>query len=147
MGSVGIVDLTRSGSAPTYTDVGPMAYHPLNLALRFLLELAALAAMASHGWQLTDNRPLRILAAVAVPLVAASLWGVFAVPEDPSRSGAAPIPVPGVIRLPLELAFFGFAGWSLYASGAQTLGLILGAAVLVHYALSYDRIKWLLGHK
>lgn len=68
-------------------------------------------------------------------------------PEDPSRSGAAPIPVPGVIRLPLELAFFGFAGWSLYASGAQTLGLILGAAVLVHYALSYDRIKWLLGHK
>ena len=122
-----------------------MAYHPLNLALRFLLELAALAAMASYGWQLTDDRPLRMLAAVALPLIAATLWGVFAVPADPSRSGEAPVPVPGSVRLVLELTFFGFATWSLYASRAHTLSLLLGAVVLMHYASSYDRIRWLLG--
>ena len=122
-----------------------MAYHPLNLLLRFLLELAALAAMTSYGWQLTDNRPLRILAALALPLIAATLWGVFAVPADPSRSGEAPVPVPGSVRLVLELGFFGFATWSLYASRSQTLGLVLATVVVLHYAASYERIRWLLG--
>ena len=122
-----------------------MAYHPLNLALRLLLELAALAAIASYGWQLTDNRSLNMIAAVALPLIAATLWGVFAVPADPSRSGEAPVAVPGSVRLVLEFAIFGFATWSLYASGAQTLSLVLGAVVLVHYVSSYDRIRWLLG--
>ena len=122
-----------------------MAYHPLNLALRFLLELAALAAMASYGWQLTDSRPLRLLAAVVIPIIAASLWGIFAVPGDPSRSGQAPVPVKGSVRLGLELVFFGFGVWSLYASGAHMLSLVLGAVVLLHYVASYDRIRWLLG--
>jgi hypothetical protein len=122
-----------------------VAYHPLNLALRLLLELAALAAIASYGWQLTDNRPLNMVAAVALPLIAATLWGVFAVPADPSRSGEAPVAVPGSVRLVLEFAIFGFATWSLYASGAQTLSLVLGAVVVVHYVSSYDRIRWLLG--
>jgi len=121
-----------------------MAYHPLNMALRFLLELAALAAMASYGWQLTDNRPLRMLAAVALPIIAASLWGIFAVPADPSRSGKAPVPVKGSVRLGLELLFFGFGVWSLYASGAHMLSLVLGAVVLLHCVASYDRIRWLL---
>ena len=33
--------------------------------------------------------------------------GVFAVPDDPSRSGSAPIAVPGLARLTLEAAVFG----------------------------------------
>ena len=126
------------------SEVVVVAYHPLNLALRLLLELAALAAIASYGWQLTDNRPLGIIAAVALPLIAATLWGVFAVPADLSRSGKAPVAVPGWVRLVLELAIFGFATWSLYES-TQTLSLVLGAIVLVHYLSSYDRIRWLLG--
>jgi hypothetical protein len=44
----------------------------------------------------------------------------------------------------LELVFFGFAVWSLYATGAGTLSPVLGVSVLVHYALSYERIRWLL---
>ena len=122
-----------------------MAYHPLNLALRFLLELAALAAMASYGWQLTDNGPLRLLAALSIPLIAAAAWGVFAVPGDRSRSGNAPVPIAGFVRLFLELAFFGFAAWSLYASGALAMGSVFAALVILHYAVSYERIRWLLG--
>ncbi len=122
-----------------------MADHTLNLAFRFLLELAALAAIAWYGWQLTDSRPLRVLGALALPLVAATLWGVFSVPGDPSRSGMAPVPVSGPVRSVLELAIFGFATWSLYASRATTLSLALGTAVLVHYAASYTRVRWLLG--
>jgi hypothetical protein len=84
------------------------------------------------------------LLAIGGPILAAVLWATFAVPDDPSRSGKAPVPVPGILRLALELAIFAFAAWALYDAGNSLLALILGAVVVVHYALSYDRIGWLL---
>ena len=120
-----------------------MGSHPINLAIRFLLELAALLAMGVWGWQQQEGW-LRLVLAVGVPLIAALLWGLFAVPHDPSRSGKAPIAVPGTVRLALELAIFAFATWALYAAGAVALSWLLGLAVVIHYALSYDRIRWLI---
>jgi hypothetical protein len=63
---------------------------------------------------------------------------------NPSRSGRAPIPVQGSIRLILELSFFGAAAWTLYGSGLTTRSLAMLAAVVLHYATSYGRINWLL---
>lgn len=55
--------------------------------------------------------------------------------------------VPGIIRLALEVGFFAFAAWALYDTGLTTLSLILAVAVVAHYAVSYDRIAWLLRQK
>jgi hypothetical protein len=44
----------------------------------------------------------------------------------------------------LELALFGFATWGLYTSGATQAALIFGGVVVAHYAISYDRVAWLL---
>ena len=123
-----------------------LAYHPLNLALRLLLEIAALAAVGFYGWKLADGS-LRFLTAIGLPLVLAVLWGTFAVPDDPSRSGSAPVPVPGFLRLALEVAIFGFATWALYWTRAVSWSLVLGGLVVLHYVLSYDRIAWLLGSR
>jgi hypothetical protein len=117
--------------------------HPVNLALRFLLELGALAATGYWGWR-AGGGAWRFLLALGVPLLLAVAWGAFAVPGDPSRSGNAPVPVPGIARLIMELAIFGFAAWALYAAGQPVLGLILAISVVAHYALSYDRVAWLL---
>ena len=59
-------------------------------------------------------------------------------------SGKAPVPVPGIVRLLLELAFFALATWALVAAGLQMIGALFGAAVVIHYLLSYDRIAWLI---
>lgn len=120
-----------------------MGSHPLNLTLRFLLELAALACMSVWGWRHSDNW-WRYLLAIGIPILAAAVWGVFAVPDDPSRSGKAPVPVPGIIRLIIELVIFGFAVWALYDTGYSKLSLIMGIIVVVHYIVSFDRIHWLL---
>ena len=120
-----------------------MGSHPLNLAVRFVLEIAALVAIGYWGWTQHDGF-VRYLLAIGGPLLAAVLWATFAVPDAPSRSGKAPVPVPGIIRLALELALFAFAAWALYDAGNSLLALILAAVVVVHYALSYDRIAWLL---
>jgi hypothetical protein len=120
-----------------------MGSHPVNLAVRFLLEIAALVAIGYWGWSQHDGL-LRFVLAIGGPLIAAILWGTFAVPGDPSRSGKAPVPVPGLARLVLELAIFAFAAWALYDAGQPVLALILSVIVVIHYALSYDRVAWLL---
>lgn len=44
---------------------------------------------------------MRFFLALGIPGVAAVLWATFRVPNDPGR---APVPVPGIVCLALELA-------------------------------------------
>jgi hypothetical protein len=120
-----------------------MGSHPINLLLRFLLELCVLAVAGYWGWSVSSGFT-RFLLVWGVPLLLAILWGTFSVPDDPSRSGRAPIPVPGVLRLLLELINFGFGVWALYSLGHGVAGLVLAVLVVVHNILSYDRITWLV---
>lgn len=120
-----------------------MGSHPVNLTIRFLLELAALTAMGIWGWKQSDG-VLRFILAFGIPIIATAIWGAFAVPDDPSRSGAALIVTPGIVRLLIELTFFAFTTWSLYSLGYTSLNWILGIIVIVHYIVSYNRIIWLL---
>ncbi len=121
-----------------------MGSNPINLAVRFILEMAGLLALGWAGWNLNAGL-LRFVFAIGFPILAAVLWGTFAVPDDPSRSGKAPIQVPGVVRLLLELAFFAAATWALFSTNLPGLAWIFGIVVVIHYAISYDRILWLLG--
>ena len=120
-----------------------MGTNLINLGIRFLLELAALFSMGYWGWR-QGIGAFRVLLAVGIPILAAVVWGIFNVPKDPSRSGRAPVPVPGIVRLILELVFFGAAIWMLYAVGAIVPSLLMGLATISHYAISYDRLRWLL---
>lgn len=120
-----------------------MSTNPINLGVRFVLEMASLFILGSWGWQQAEGF-LRYVLAIGIPMFAASLWGVFAVPHDPSRSGRAPVPTPGFLRLLLEIAFFGSAIWALSTLVSNLSPLILGGIILLHYGLSYDRILWLL---
>ena len=91
-----------------------MGSHPANLAFRFVLEITALVGIGILGWSSVEGW-VRGLLAVALPLIAAAVWGTFAVPEDPSRSGSAPVPIRGWVRLILESVIFslGVAGYAL----------------------------------
>ncbi len=120
-----------------------MGSHPINLIIRFLLEISALLSVGLWGWKQSEGWH-RFLLAIGTPIMLAVVWGVFAVPNDPSRSGTAPIPTPGIIRLAIELAFFAFATWSLNDMGFHKASLALGIIVVLHYMVSYDRIIWLL---
>jgi hypothetical protein len=117
--------------------------HPINLALRFLLELIAIITYGYWGYSLLEAGT-RILLAILFPILFAVLWGVFAVRDDPSRSGKTVVQTPGIIRLLLELGLFGVAAWMLLDLDHTLIALIFGVAVVVHYFLSFDRIAWLL---
>jgi hypothetical protein len=101
--------------------------------------------MGIWGWNQSDGW-IRYLVAPGLPVFTGAIWGIFAVPGDPSRSGKAPIPVPGIIRLILELTIFAIASWALLDMNHELMAALLGLLVLIHYLISYDRVLWLLKH-
>jgi len=119
-----------------------MSSHPLNLGLRFLLEIGALFSLGVWGWQKGEGW-VRFALGFGIPIAAATLWAIFRVPNDP---GPAPVAVPGVLRLLFELAYFAFAVWALYDLGDIIIAWILGITVTLHYISSYDRILWIIKH-
>ncbi len=118
-----------------------MSITTFGLGLHFLLELCALAAMIFAGFRLGDALPMRLLLGVGLPLAAAVLWGVLRVPNDP---GAAIIAVPGWLRLLIEWAVLGTAIAMLFAAGQPMWAALFLVAVVVDYAIMYERVLRLL---
>ena len=116
------------------------------MAVRFILELTVLVSTGSWGWNQSEGW-LRFVLAIGIPMVLAIIWGTFAVPNDPSRSAKALVVVTGDVRLLIELGIFAFASWSLCSIGFIKLSLLLSLIVFAHYAVSYDRLKWLISQK
>lgn len=110
---------------------GPV-YHRLNLVLRFVLELGALAALFYAGLRVGGRVAGAALGVLAV-VVAAAVWGLFASPR-------ARISLPLAGRLAVELAFFGSAAVGLVLAGHPTLGVFLLALAVVNRALIQRRV-------
>jgi hypothetical protein len=123
-----------------------MSFVFINLAVRFVLEMIAFAAFGMWGWDNTEGWT-RYVAAIALPVLASTIWGVFNVPGDPSRSGNAPVVVPGVVRLIIEACFFTAGAWALMSLGYTTHGRTFIVVVILHYLGSFNRITWLLSRK
>lgn len=120
-----------------------MSTNPLNLAVRFLLELVMLAAIACWGYHRFAGWA-GVAAAIAFPIAAAMLWGVFRIPNDPRP---APVAIPGPLRLLLEWALFGWAAWALHDLGYDTLAWVLAGMLLAHYLVSFDRTSAMLRNR
>ena len=114
--------------------------------VRFFLEVAAYASMATWGWQMTESG-LRFIIGPGIAVFAAVLWGTFGVSGDPTRNRKPPVEVPGSVRLALEALFFLFAAWALIVTDRTTFAVILVVVAIGHYAASYDRVRWMLGRK
>jgi Protein of unknown function (DUF2568) len=93
-----------------------------NLGLRFLLELCLLAALAYVGLQAS------IVLAVALPVVAAVIWGLLVAPR-------ARFPLPLSWWVSVQVVLFGAAVAGLIAAGSSLLGVVFGVAVAVNLAL------------
>jgi hypothetical protein len=99
------------------------ALKALNLGVKFLLELAAIAAFAY--WGATTGAGLGAVAlAIAAPAVAIVLWGVFAAPRSERR-------LPTRRRIPFELAVFALAVLALLAAGSPAAAVVLALTVVV----------------
>lgn len=99
-----------------------------NLALRFLLELAALGALGYWGYQTGSGTFSRIALAIGAPLLAAVVWGLFVAPKATFATG-------GALRLGLQLLVFGAAALALANAGQETLAIAFGGVAAANAAL------------
>jgi uncharacterized protein DUF2568 len=100
-----------------------------NLALRFILELSALAATAYWGYD-TESGVTRWVLAVVAPALVIVVWALFIAPKRKAEL-ARPI------RLVLELMVFGAAALALAATGQRTLAVVSAVVAAVSGTLNY----------
>lgn len=102
----------------------------INLALRFLLEVAALIAVGYWGFQTGKGPFFKFLLGLGAPIMIAVVWGMYGSP-------AAPYPVQGILRLLLEFLIFGLAALTLYFAGHPTLAVLFGVLVIINRILMH----------
>ena len=95
----------------------------VTLTVRFLCELALLAALAFWGFAAGDGLGAWLLG-LGAPVAAAVVWGAFVAPR-------ARWPVPGPVRVAIELALFAVAAAARAAAGQPVAAVVLGVAGLV----------------
>jgi hypothetical protein len=100
-----------------------------NPALRFLLELSAIAAVLYWGFETGSGICGWFLAVGAAALVIV-VWALFISPK-------AGIELERPLRLVLEYAVFGAAAVALAAAGQVVLAIVLAVVALVSGTLNY----------
>jgi hypothetical protein len=105
-----------------------------NLALKFLLELAAIAALAYWGASAADGVPAVVLAILA-PALFIVLWARFAAPRSAHRLPLRP-------RMIFELGLFTLAAFALVAAGAPVLAAVFAVVVVVNALLLTVFDQW-----
>ncbi|EIJ78183.1 hypothetical protein PB1_11504 [Bacillus methanolicus PB1] len=102
----------------------------LNLALRFVLELCALAALAYWGYQAGKSPILKIGLGAGTPLLAALIWSTFGAPGS-SMELSEPL------RFLLEFVIYGTAAAALFASGHTNLARTFILLVIINSLLMF----------
>jgi len=103
----------------------PPALFAPNLALAFLLEIVALLILSDWGWHRGERTGTRLLQAIAVPLIAAIVWGLFATPRARFK-----IPLAG--QLAVKGLVFGAAAWALLDLGWPIPAALFALIVIVN---------------
>jgi len=100
-----------------------------NLALRFLLELSALAATAYWGFATASGLTQWVLG-LGAPALVAVIWGLFISPK-------AKVELPRPAQFAIELLVFAAAALALIVADQPVLGIVLGGLELVSGTLNY----------
>jgi len=102
----------------------------LLLTVRFLLELAALAALAWWGVRTGETALTKVLLGAGAPLAMAVVWGAFIAPK-------ASFAVPGPVHVALQLAVLAAATAALVAIQKHTAAEVFAVTAVVNGVALY----------
>lgn len=103
--------------------------HAVNESLALIVELAMLAALAWWGATVHGAVVVRVLLAVAAPLAAGVVWGLFAAPRARIR-----MPVLGVLAV--KAVVFAVTALAAYAAGLHVLAVVVGVIAFLSACLA-----------
>jgi Protein of unknown function (DUF2568) len=99
-----------------------------NLAVRFLLELGAVAGLAYWGTRAGSTTLTRVVLALGAPLCLAMLWGAFCAP----RPWAS---LPGRLREAGGLALLCLSALALGVAGQPAIAIAFAAVAIINALL------------
>ncbi|WP_338448428.1 YrdB family protein [Niallia oryzisoli] len=97
----------------------------INLVIRFLIELCALASLGYWGFITGKGIVAKFFLGIGAPVILAVIWGAFGSPK-----AAVKLSLP--FHLLLELIIFGIPALALYAAGKPQLAWIYGFCVVLN---------------
>jgi hypothetical protein len=100
----------------------------INLALAFFVELAMLAAFVYWGFQTGENTAMKILLGIGIPLLVATVWGIFMAPKSSRR-------LQGTSFLTVKVVLFGLAVLALIAAQQPVWGIVLAVLFIINTIL------------
>ena len=106
------------------------AVQSLNLALRFMVELAGICALAYWGWSTGAALPIRIALAVGAPLALIVVWALVVAP-------GADNPLPRDVRMLLGTGLLLVAAGALATAGRPALAGIFAVVVVANQVLLF----------
>jgi hypothetical protein len=105
-----------------------------NLALKFGVELAAIASLGYWGASLGGSL-LSAVMMVLAPVAMIALWGLFAAPKANRRLSAS-------ARIPLELAMLLGGALAFLAAGEDAVAAVVATAVVLNALLLTALGQW-----
>ena len=100
------------------------------LTVRFLLELAALGALAWWGVRTGQTAGMKVLLGAGAPLAMAVVWGTFIAPK-------ASVAVPGPVHVALQLAVLAAAVAALVSIQKVTAAEVFAVTAVVNGVALY----------
>jgi len=99
-----------------------------NSALRFFLELAALASLCYWGFNTGNSTAVHILLGIGAPLLFAIVWGIFVSPK-------ARIEIPSIPKFVLGIVLLALSAVALSNAGYPGLAIAFEVLIAVHAVL------------
>ncbi len=110
------------------------AVRVVNLALKFGVELAAIASLGYWGASLDGSLPSVVMMLLA-PAAMIALWGRFAAPKASRRLSLS-------TRIPFELTILLLAAFALLAAGVAAVAAVIASAVVLNALLLTALRQW-----
>src|SRR5947209_8303659 len=100
----------------------------LNLALRFLLEVCAVAAVGYWGFHTGQGTLAKLVLGLGGSLLVIVVWAAFVAPK-------AAVSLPQAMRFLLGLVVLLAAATALVAAGQSTLGIVFAILIVINAVL------------
>lgn len=102
----------------------------LNLLVSFLLEILLLIIAGYWGFHQGESVLMKYILALVLPVVIATLWGLFAAPKSKKR-------LKNPLRTIFKLVLFFLAVFFSYQSGHLALAVIFAVITILNVSMSF----------
>lgn len=116
-------------------------------AVRAILLVSIAGGLGWGIWRTLSGGSGGLVLGAAAAAATIVVWILVAAHGEPATSRLATWAVPGPLRLLIETGLIGLAAAAIWKGGSRAAAETLLTVAALHYALTWERVAWLLGRR